>query len=84
MADSRRPIRRALISVYDKTGLEDLARALAATGVELVSTGSTAARIEAAGLPVGGASGTARDPFLSIQAEPRLRSGGRISICGTT
>lgn len=49
---NRRPIRRALISVYDKTGLEDLARALAGAGVELVSTGSTASRIEAAGLPV--------------------------------
>ncbi|GAA3201112.1 bifunctional phosphoribosylaminoimidazolecarboxamide formyltransferase/IMP cyclohydrolase [Dactylosporangium siamense] len=49
---NRRPIRRALISVYDKTGLEELARALAGAGVELVSTGSTAARIEAAGLPV--------------------------------
>jgi len=49
---NRRPIRRALISVYDKTGLEDLARGLAEGGVELVSTGSTASRIEAAGLPV--------------------------------
>jgi phosphoribosylaminoimidazolecarboxamide formyltransferase/IMP cyclohydrolase len=49
---NRRPIRRALISVYDKTGLEDLARALVGAGVELVSTGSTASRIEAAGLPV--------------------------------
>ncbi|MER7004564.1 bifunctional phosphoribosylaminoimidazolecarboxamide formyltransferase/IMP cyclohydrolase [Dactylosporangium sp. NPDC000555] len=49
---NRRPIRRALISVYDKTGLEELARALAAAGVELVSTGSTAGRIEALGLPV--------------------------------
>ena len=46
------PVRRALISVYDKTGLEDLARGLADAGVELVSTGSTAARIEAAGLQV--------------------------------
>ncbi|MCX4664254.1 bifunctional phosphoribosylaminoimidazolecarboxamide formyltransferase/IMP cyclohydrolase [Streptomyces uncialis] len=45
-------IRRALISVYDKTGLEDLARGLHGTGVELVSTGSTAARIAAAGVPV--------------------------------
>ena len=51
---NRRPIRRALISVYDKTGLEELAEALAGAGVELVSTGSTAARIEAAGLPVTG------------------------------
>jgi phosphoribosylaminoimidazolecarboxamide formyltransferase/IMP cyclohydrolase len=46
------PIRRALISVYDKTGLEDLASGLHAAGVEIVSTGSTAARIAAAGLPV--------------------------------
>ena len=43
------PIRRALISVYDKTGLEELARALHEAGVEIVSTGSTAARIAAAG-----------------------------------
>jgi phosphoribosylaminoimidazolecarboxamide formyltransferase/IMP cyclohydrolase len=45
-------IRRALISVYDKAGLEDLARGLHAAGVELVSTGTTAARIAAAGVPV--------------------------------
>ena len=37
------PIRRALVSVYDKTGLEPLARALHEAGVEIVSTGSTAA-----------------------------------------
>ncbi len=49
---TRRPIRRALVSVYDKTGLEELARGLHAAGVELVSTGSTAARIAAAGVPV--------------------------------
>jgi phosphoribosylaminoimidazolecarboxamide formyltransferase / IMP cyclohydrolase len=48
----RRPIRRALISVYDKTGLEDLAKALSEAGVQLVSTGSTAARIAAAGVAV--------------------------------
>jgi len=46
------PLRRALISVSDKTGLEDLARALDARGVELVSTGGTAAAIRAAGLAV--------------------------------
>jgi phosphoribosylaminoimidazolecarboxamide formyltransferase/IMP cyclohydrolase len=50
--DTKRVIRRALISVYDKTGLEDLARGLHAAGVELVSTGSTAGRIAAAGVPV--------------------------------
>ncbi len=48
----RRPIRRALVSVYDKTGLEDLARGLHEAGVALVSTGSTAARIAGAGVPV--------------------------------
>ncbi len=46
------PIRRALVSVYDKTGLEELARALADAGVEIVSTGSTAARIAASGVAV--------------------------------
>ncbi|OYO00311.1 bifunctional phosphoribosylaminoimidazolecarboxamide formyltransferase/IMP cyclohydrolase [Enemella evansiae] len=51
-AQSRQPIRRALVSVYDKTGLEDLGRALVAAGVELVSTGSTAKRLADAGLPV--------------------------------
>jgi phosphoribosylaminoimidazolecarboxamide formyltransferase/IMP cyclohydrolase len=49
---TKRPIRRALVSVYDKTGLEDLARGLHEAGVELVSTGSTASRIAAAGVPV--------------------------------
>jgi phosphoribosylaminoimidazolecarboxamide formyltransferase/IMP cyclohydrolase len=51
-SENRRPIRRALVSVYDKTGLEELARGLHGAGVELVSTGSTAARIAAAGVPV--------------------------------
>jgi phosphoribosylaminoimidazolecarboxamide formyltransferase/IMP cyclohydrolase len=48
----RRPIRRALISVYDKTGLEDLAAGLHEAGVAIVSTGSTAGRIADAGVPV--------------------------------
>jgi phosphoribosylaminoimidazolecarboxamide formyltransferase/IMP cyclohydrolase len=46
------PIKRALVSVYDKTGLAELAGALAAAGVQIVSTGSTAAAIGAAGVPV--------------------------------
>ena len=50
--DDRRPIRRALVSVYDKAGLSELAAALHAHGVEIVSTGSTAARIQEAGIPV--------------------------------
>ncbi|MFI2755162.1 bifunctional phosphoribosylaminoimidazolecarboxamide formyltransferase/IMP cyclohydrolase [Cellulomonas sp. P22] len=49
---TRRPIRRALLSVFDKTGLTELAAALHAAGVELVSTGSTASTIAAAGVPV--------------------------------
>src|SRR6478609_1012272 len=51
-AEGRVPIRRALVSVYDKAGLEGLAATLVEAGVELVSTGSTAGRIAAAGLPV--------------------------------
>ena len=46
------PLRRALVSVYDKTGLVELGRDLAAAGVEIVSTGSTAARLAEAGVPV--------------------------------
>jgi len=46
------PVRRALVSVYDKTGLEPLARTLHEAGVEIVSTGSTARTIAAAGVPV--------------------------------
>ncbi|WP_024356848.1 bifunctional phosphoribosylaminoimidazolecarboxamide formyltransferase/IMP cyclohydrolase [Leucobacter chironomi] len=46
------PVTRALISVSDKTRLLDLAAALAAAGVEIVSTGSTAATIRDAGHPV--------------------------------
>jgi phosphoribosylaminoimidazolecarboxamide formyltransferase / IMP cyclohydrolase len=45
-------IRRALISVYDKSGLAELAAALHAAGVQIVSTGTTAATIAAAGVPV--------------------------------
>ncbi len=48
----RQAVRRALISVYDKTGIEDFARGLADAGVEIVSTGSTAARIASAGVTV--------------------------------
>ena len=48
----RLPVRRALLSVSDKAGLVELARALAAHGAELVSTGGTAATLRAAGLVV--------------------------------
>lgn len=51
-ADHRIPIRRALVSVYDKAGLDHLVRGLHDAGVELVSTGGSAALIESLGLPV--------------------------------
>lgn len=47
-----RPLRRALLSVYDKAGIVELARALYGHGVELVSTGSTARTIADADVPV--------------------------------
>jgi phosphoribosylaminoimidazolecarboxamide formyltransferase / IMP cyclohydrolase len=50
MAD--RPIRRALLSVFDKAGLAELARTLAGHGVELISTGGTARALREAGLEV--------------------------------
>ena len=48
----RRAIRRALISVFDKAGLDELVRGLHEAGVEIVSTGSTAERIAGGGVPV--------------------------------
>ena len=61
------PIRRALLSVSDKTGLIDLARALVQRGVELLSTGGSAKAIREAGLPV-------RDVF-EITGFPEMMDG---------
>jgi phosphoribosylaminoimidazolecarboxamide formyltransferase / IMP cyclohydrolase len=47
-----RPIKRALLSVWDKAGIVELAQALHAAGVEIVSTGSTASTVEKSGVPV--------------------------------
>ncbi|AWB83659.1 bifunctional phosphoribosylaminoimidazolecarboxamide formyltransferase/IMP cyclohydrolase [Corynebacterium liangguodongii] len=52
MADTHISIKRALVSVYDKSGLDELAKALGDAGVEIVSTGSTAKRIAEAGVEV--------------------------------
>jgi phosphoribosylaminoimidazolecarboxamide formyltransferase/IMP cyclohydrolase len=52
VSENRVPIRRALVSVYDKSGLEELVRGLHDAGVTLVSTGGSAALIEGLGLPV--------------------------------
>lgn len=52
MTSDHLPVRRALLSVSDKTGLIDLARALSARGIELLSTGGSAQAIRDAGLAV--------------------------------
>ena len=50
--EQRRVLKRALVSVYDKSGLEELVRGLHDAGVELVSTGGSARLIADLGLPV--------------------------------
>ena len=52
MTDALRPVKRALLSVHDKTGLVPFAQALAARGIELISTGGTARTLAEAGLAV--------------------------------
>jgi len=47
-----RPVRRTLVSVFDKAGLEELGRRLVAAGASIVSSGSTAGALAAAGVPV--------------------------------
>jgi phosphoribosylaminoimidazolecarboxamide formyltransferase/IMP cyclohydrolase len=66
---TRIAVRRALVSVYDKTGLDELARGLHAAGVEIVSTGSTAAKIAELGVPV--------TPVDSVTGFPEIL-GGRV------
>ncbi|MEO3808843.1 bifunctional phosphoribosylaminoimidazolecarboxamide formyltransferase/IMP cyclohydrolase [Sphaerisporangium sp. B11E5] len=66
---SRIAIRRALITVYDKSGLEELVRALDAAGVEIVSTGGTASKIASFGVPV--------TPVESLTGFPECL-GGRV------
>ena len=48
----RKSIRRALVSVYDKERLLDIGNALSAAGIEILSTGSTAKTLQAAGIAV--------------------------------
>ena len=62
-------VRRALISVSDKTGLADLARGLAELGVELISTGGTAAALRDQGLAV--------TPVEEVTGHPEIL-GGRV------
>jgi phosphoribosylaminoimidazolecarboxamide formyltransferase/IMP cyclohydrolase len=63
----QRPIRRALISVYDKSGLIPLAQGLHEAGVEIVSTGSTAKTIADKGIPV--------TPVDSVTGFPEVLDG---------
>jgi phosphoribosylaminoimidazolecarboxamide formyltransferase/IMP cyclohydrolase len=83
----QRPIRRALLSVFDKTGLVDFARGLAAHGVELISTGGTAKALSEASIEV--ADVTALTGFPEIMdgrvktLHPKVH-GGLLSIRGNS
>src|SRR5215211_4698328 len=74
-----RPIRRALLSVSDKTGLVKLARALRAHGVELISTGGTARALRDAGVEVRDISDVTRFPEMMDgrvkTLHPRIHGG---------
>ena len=80
------PVRRALLSVSDKTGLIELARTLAARGVELLSTGGTARAIREAGKFY--ANLAARDPFADKKnptprtVENRVRDRRLVDVSG--
>ena len=64
-----RPVRRALLAVYDKVGVVELATALDGLGVALVSSGGTAATLREAGLPV--------TPVEDVTGSPEML-GGRV------
>src|SRR5262245_57729082 len=64
-----RPVRRALLSVSDKTGLVDFARTLSELGVELVASGGTAKALRAAGLEI--------VPVETLTGSPEML-GGRV------
>ncbi|MEM6793280.1 MAG: bifunctional phosphoribosylaminoimidazolecarboxamide formyltransferase/IMP cyclohydrolase [Acidobacteriota bacterium] len=63
------PVQRALLSVYDKAGLQDFASALAKMGVEILSTGGTRKALEDAGIPV--------TPVSEVTEHPEIL-GGRV------
>ena len=80
------PVRRALLSVSDKTGLVELARALAARDVELLSTGGTAKAIRDAGLPVTDVSDVTGFPEMMdgrVKTLHPLVHGGLLGRAGT-
>jgi len=65
--DGVRPVRRAVVSVADKSGLEELGRRLAAAGVAIVSSGSTASTLAGAGIPV--------TPVSEVTGSPEMLDG---------
>jgi phosphoribosylaminoimidazolecarboxamide formyltransferase/IMP cyclohydrolase len=69
MHDPERPFERAILSVSDKTGIADLARALSAKGVEILSTGGTAKHLTDAGIAV--------TPIAQWSGAPEIL-GGRV------
>ena len=74
----QRPIRRALISVYDKTGLADLAAGLHEAGIEIVSTGSTAAtRIATSSTTMNGSGNRRRQSGTTIGVSACIKSLSR-------
>ncbi len=79
-------VRRALVSVSDKTGLEELARGLAGLGVELISTGGTAAALRELGLPVTSVDEVTGQPEILggrvKTLHPRIHGGilGRVDV----
>jgi len=66
-AGTRRPVRRAVVSVADKSGLEELGRRLAGAGVAIVSSGSTASALASAGVPV--------TPVSEVTGSPEMLDG---------
>jgi phosphoribosylaminoimidazolecarboxamide formyltransferase/IMP cyclohydrolase len=79
------PIRRALISVSDKTGLEALGQRLAAAGVELISTGGTAKALRAAGLAVKDVAELTRFPEMMdgrVKTLHPMVHGGLLAVRG--
>jgi len=63
------PVRRALVSAFDKTGLVDLGSGLARLGIEIVSTGGTARQLAEHGVPV--------TPVSEVTGHPEIL-GGRV------
>jgi len=81
-APDRVTVRRALLSVFDKSGLEELARSLAAGGVDLISTGGTARLIKDAGLAVTDVSDVTRFPEIMDGRVKTLHPGVHGGLLG--